>query len=566
MDFRLAMAVWVLAFLNPSHSSSSIQITDLQHNPGLLALDMGKSFVRIGKHRLYHVVDLKQCEPIFARLDVAIHGLKSFGNLSDLTAMLESKFSNTRKMFQNLMPRQRNKRGLLNFVGSAIKQITGNLDNDDLIEISKTLKALEIDDKILINENNEQARINTQLQDRLNKFIEQFEFDHNLIRKNLIAAKSNSGIDKTIKLLREILKINIQLDNLESHLKLIFESIQLAKLNTIPRDILSPDELSIILDHFTNHKIIIDSIDQVYQFLNLSAFYNHTKIVFIVEIPLLDELAYRTLLLEPLIVKNKTLKLPAHAAITNDQQFYFIIEECQRVGHNQICHPENLNNFTLDGCFPYLLKGIPANCSFKEVSLPSEIKSITDNHLIAKQINSQEIATTCGMRNRTLSGTFLIEYHNCTIIINGLEFTNKEWYKVEPLLVVPMDGLEIQTIDIEPQISFEKLHFINRHHLETLNSKTNVTAFTSISLSSISLIIATIAIFFLISRKFSNHWNHHNKKPSSGHRVEFTANEDVSIFKEGQVTDESSQISRLQELEREVHRLEEPLATLFHSK
>ncbi|XP_055534450.1 uncharacterized protein LOC129723961 [Wyeomyia smithii] len=566
MDFRLAMAVWVLAFLNPSHSSSSIQITDLQHNPGLLALDMGKSFVRIGKHRLYHVVDLKQCEPIFARLDVAIHGLKSFGNLSDLTAMLESKFSNTRKMFQNLMPRQRNKRGLLNFVGSAIKQITGNLDNDDLIEISKTLKALEIDDKILINENNEQARINTQLQDRLNKFIEQFEFDHNLIRKNLIAAKSNSGIDKTIKLLREILKINIQLDNLESHLKLIFESIQLAKLNTIPRDILSPDELSIILDHFTNHKIIIDSIDQVYQFLNLSAFYNHTKIVFIVEIPLLDELAYRTLLLEPLIVKNKTLKLPAHTAITNDQQFYFIIEECQRVGHNQICHPENLNNFTLDGCFPYLLKGIPANCSFKEVSLPSEIKSITDNHLIAKQINSQEIATTCGMRNRTLSGTFLIEYHNCTIIINGLEFTNKEWYKVEPLLVVPMDGLEIQTIDIEPQISFEKLHFINRHHLETLNSKTNVTAFTSISLSSISLIIATIAIFFLISRKFSNHWNHHNKKPSSGHRVEFTANEDVSIFKEGQVTDESSQISRLQELEREVHRLEEPLATLFHSK
>ncbi|XP_055525304.1 uncharacterized protein LOC129718510 [Wyeomyia smithii] len=480
--------------------------------------------------------------------------------------MLESKFSNTRKMFQNLMPRQRNKRGLLNFVGSAIKQVTGNLDNDDLIEISKTLKALEIDDKILINENNEQARINTQLQDRLNKFIEQFEFDHNLIRKNLIAAKSNSGIDKTIKLLREILKINIQLDNLESHLKLIFESIQLAKLNTIPRDILSPDELSIILDHFTNHKIIIDSIDQVYQFLNLSAFYNHTKIVFIVEIPLLDELAYRTLLLEPLIVKNKTLKLPAHTAITNDQQFYFIIEECQRVGHNQICHPENLNNFTLDGCFPYLLKGIPANCSIKEVSLPSEIKSITDNHLIAKQINSQEIATTCGMRNRTLSGTFLIEYHNCTIIINGLEFTNKEWYKVEPLLVVPMDGLEIQTIDIEPQISFEKLHFINRHHLETLNSKTNVTAFTSISLSSISLIIATIAIFFLISRKFSNHWNHHNKKPSSGHRVEFTANEDVSIFKEGQVTDESSQISRLQELEREVHRLEEPLATLFHSK
>lgn len=448
MDFRLAMAVWVLAFLNPSHSSSSIQITDLQHNPGLLALDMGKSFVRIGKHRLYHVVDLKQCEPIFARLDVAIHGLKSFGNLSDLTAMLESKFSNTRKMFQNLMPRQRNKRGLLNFVGSAIKQITGNLDNDDLIEISKTLKALEIDDKILINENNEQARINTQLQDRLNKFIEQFEFDHNLIRKNLIAAKSNSGIDKTIKLLRKILKINIQLDNLESHLKLIFESIQLAKLNTIPRDILSPDELSIILDHFTNHKIIIDSIDQVYQFLNLSAFYNHTKIVFIVEIPLLDELAYRTLLLEPLIVKNKTLKLPAHTAITNDQQFYFIIEECQRVGHNQICHPENLNNFTLDGCFPYLLKGIPANCSFKEVSLPSEIKSITDNHLIAKQINSQEIATTCGMRNRTLSGTFLIEYHNCTIIINGLEFTNKEWYKVEPLLVVPMAGFEIQTIDI----------------------------------------------------------------------------------------------------------------------
>lgn len=540
----------VIISSSTARSSPSIQITDLQRNPGLLTLDIGKTFVKIGKHQIYHTIDLKRYEPILAKLEIILQGIKSFENYTDITKMLESKFSNTQTLFHNLMPRHRNRRGLFNFLGSTLKQITGNLDDNDLIKISENIRKLESNNEILINENNEQVQINSQLQDRMNRIIRQLEKDHDQIKRSLIDSRTSSGVAKNLIILQDILKTNILIDNVNDHFRTIFEIVQLAKLRVISKDILTPDELKIIIQQFETQKLNVETVDQMYEFLEISSFHNETKIIFVIEIPSLETLAYKTLLLEPLIIKDRTLKVPATIAIINDFNLYFINKPCQEIGRNHICSLENLQNSTNDGCFSMLLNGKPANCSFKEVSQVSVVKPLTPNHLVVKQIKNQEIITSCGIHNRTLTGTFLIEYHNCTIYIDGLEFTNKEWYKTGQLSIVPLDGLDIQIKDLEPEMSFEKIHINNRHHLDSLRKTMNSVVLTSMSLSGVSLLAIIIAILFYMSRKIF-----HEKQ-----RAKPTGNEDVSDFKEGPVTDVNA--TRVKLLERQLLASNSKLATL----
>lgn len=89
--------------------------------------------------------------------------LKAFENFTDLINQLEPKFITVQTLHQNFLPISRQKRGLINVLGTTIKQITGNLDNNDLIQISEIIRKLESNSQVLINENNEQVKINDQL-------------------------------------------------------------------------------------------------------------------------------------------------------------------------------------------------------------------------------------------------------------------------------------------------------------------------------------------------------------------------------------------------------------------
>lgn len=149
--------------------------------------------------------------------------LKAFTNFSDIINLLESKFDTTKNLYRNLLPITRKKRGLINMLGTTTKQITGNLDNNDLIEFSETIKKFEYDNQLLINENNEQAKINTQLQDRINRVLRELEMQHNQIRKNIITQRSDLGQNKNMQLLQEIIKINLYMDTFNSHLETVSE-------------------------------------------------------------------------------------------------------------------------------------------------------------------------------------------------------------------------------------------------------------------------------------------------------------------------------------------------------
>jgi regulator of replication initiation timing len=151
-----------------------------------------------------------------------------------MTDLLLAKLSNTQQLFAELQPRGRSKRGLFNFIGTGIKIITGNLDENDLMKISRNLQDLSHNSKALINENNEQRLINYQFQNRLNRIINQLGNQQVQISKNLIMARDNKT-GKDFVVFKEIFKIHFNLDFLKSHLEDIFEAIKLAKLQILSK-------------------------------------------------------------------------------------------------------------------------------------------------------------------------------------------------------------------------------------------------------------------------------------------------------------------------------------------
>lgn len=63
---------------------------------------------------------------------------------------------------------------ILNALGSAIKLSTGNLDDNDLVQINNDINDLRSGTHKLVRANNQQIQINRQLQDRINGIIKAF--------------------------------------------------------------------------------------------------------------------------------------------------------------------------------------------------------------------------------------------------------------------------------------------------------------------------------------------------------------------------------------------------------
>lgn len=499
MEARTTSLLFLITLIMATYGS--IQIMDLSQNPGLVIISAGESFMKVGEHRIYHTIDFDLYQPTFTKFKAIIKELRTFGNFTELNDIISAKLDNLRNIYFGLRMKTRQKRGLINFVGSGIKFLTGNMDHEDYIEISRDLDDLKSQNNNLVRENNQQRKINFDMQDRINKLIKQLNYQQSLIVKNLNNAQSNNNLQNQIQLLEKLVNVNIQLDHLISHFKDVSESIHLAKLNLISKHILQPDELSFSIEKLEEKGIIIDNIEQVYDFLEISAFYNMSKLVFVIKIPSIEKVTYNHLILEPIPVENKIMKLPSNTAMISENSTYFITKDCRQIEGHRICTKNSdVADFSNDTCFSKLLRGMTGTCVFERFNNSKEIRQVTTNHIVVKSKLPVKIETNCGITSRNLSGSFLIQYRNCSINLDSTTFENTEIIRRELPLIIPLDGLQItQQVSEKP---IENLHIINRNHLETISHRIQ---YSSISLSVLSILgIISLIILYMFKSKNIN--------------------------------------------------------------
>lgn len=492
-------------------TSQTIQIHDMTRNPGLLTLQTGNTQIKTGRHRIYHAIDLDKYEPLLDTIETAINGLNIFPDLTDLTTMMRTKFKNTKELYRRILPFKqiRQKRGALNFLGSAIKVVTGNLDESDLIQINNDINNLRLDNQELIRQNNIQVTYNKHLEQRINTIIDSVNEQQKIIKQQIIAARqsliNNRQINQNFTVIRQVFKISYHIDLITDHLNAVFEVIQLAKINVISKNFLETEEIKFILDRLEEENIPILNPDQAYDYLDIRAFFKGHTLYFIIGIPQISRRPFNHLLLEPLPINGQMIKLPWHHAAISENFTYFLKDSCQSIGENTLCDEDKLQDVSKDECFSKILRGLPGRCTFINYSNITNIKRLTDNYVVIKN-SSVTLVTDCLPNGRNLSGTFVIFFSNCTIAIDGKSF-NTVTFLTKPLQAIPLDGVKIEQSNLEAELNLhvlEKMHIQNREQLQIYRNRFNLQTYTSLGLSSTCIVLGSCIIVFTWYRRRSS--------------------------------------------------------------
>lgn len=196
----------------------------------------------------------------------------------------------------------RNRRGLINIVGSGLKGLFGTMDNEDSEYYEKTIRTMQSNSENLQNSLKSQIVIMKSLNEQ-NKALHNSYYSHEDKINELVDKLNNLAqhVDKVNKEIivnkyferihRQILDKTLALD-IETDI--IQQAIFLLKSNFIHPVILKPSKLIEILEQSTNkHSLLFEPSIENYNYLieesEVKSYLLGKKIIIIVEIPLVEE-------------------------------------------------------------------------------------------------------------------------------------------------------------------------------------------------------------------------------------------------------------------------------------
>ncbi|XP_062536421.1 uncharacterized protein LOC134205295 [Armigeres subalbatus] len=409
-------------------SSSYMEILDLNQNPGIVAFRTNSVFLKEGFHTLFHKFNLYSYRIILKQYESIIKNLEENPNIEEIVNILKQKHSQANFILENLTVKRRRTKRSLNFLGSTIKMITGNLDNEDLLKIENQLESLKHSNNALVTENNEQVRINELFENRINNLTKQAYRQSREI--DSIVKQARLSLDRPIdwKHILHIHSIIFNIDMIQHQLATIFESIQLSKLGIISKTFLQPSELEFATQLLESQGITIESFDQTYEFLEPVAFHNNSDIIVLIKIPKLRRGDYVQLQLETIPIHNKVIAINATSAIIGNNESYLVMHPCTNIEKRSICDLQNLFNVSNDKCLHPILRGNAGTCTFTKSPTISEFKTVENlGVLIKNSVKPTLIQNSCGFGPRNLTGTFLVSFKDCLVTLNGKHFNSKSF-------------------------------------------------------------------------------------------------------------------------------------------
>lgn len=230
---------------------AQVEIEDLTNNPGLMTLRTNDARIIDEHHKLVHEVNLLNFDSNIRNIKDNIDFITKDDNCNHMMVdTLKHKLIMLESSFDVIKPNFRNKRGLINVLGSGIKFITGNMDNDDAIEIKNSIEAITLNNKQLILSHNAQVIINKELISRFDNITDHINNQQKIIKKHI--SKFEEKMKNDVKYLQFLYQINFDNDTIKTYLDNIFQTIQMAKLNVISKSIFTPKEISFI------YKILVE--------------------------------------------------------------------------------------------------------------------------------------------------------------------------------------------------------------------------------------------------------------------------------------------------------------------
>jgi len=513
-----------------------IKIQDLKENPGILPFKLGTSKLKIASHTFLYYHNIP---PIINQMNTLNKVHKNIKNIIDLSPLsfkeplqnfynhLDYEIITLNQKVQLFHLSKRNKRGLLNPLGSIIKFITGNLDNEDSLQIRNSLEKIETSQTNVIKKVNRQLSITQNLMVNINQTMSTIIKNQNTISQKLLELQEaiNKVTFEFIHFLeiKDILsQLKLNLDSLLHFVTEIENAITFAKLGIAHPSIISLENLYKInlelSNLYNNDQLLIikeDYLRSYYNIIKTNVYFFDDKIIFSLDFPLVNSKTFQYYRLFSIPTKNKTVLLPPSSYISlSDTEYQYHNEECTKLEHNYFCEANNLQSTQENDCITSLLsvQGEPKYCEYVPVQTNRDfIEEINEGHYIGIFPKKEKVQTNCEQTNiAVLQGTFLFTVPpGCSLQTTHYKYINKKGSLIGNPLI--LENIKLANISIKPvgnlnieKVSLSKLHEIQLQTLqetpiEEIAAHKEILRWSSTTF--ILLIILFLAILITTKRK-----------------------------------------------------------------
>lgn len=450
---KLSIFLTLLAMINNASSDPRrIEIKDMQNNPGILPLKLGPARIQYTQHTFIHNYpfpplrdQILKLKTVISQFDKAkVHTLDQELQLQYLSFETDHLIKNVLTIHPDfLKPQTKNKRGLVNVLGSIFKFISGNLDASDGERYDHAIAELSSNQQNIVKHFDQQLSINKQLvknyEDTLRNISMNFQALDEIINE-LTEAEGVTNLFNTVKFV--ILDLKTLINEIQTALS--FATIGILHMSIIDENQINnmKKELQKLQEEqsfYSNENVLF------VRTISVDFYVTPDHIVFLLHVPLLDKITFNLYHLYSVPTPNNTVIIPptSHVAISEDN-IYYLKEKCKFLQEQYFCSISQIEkNYQQDTCIKNLLqvkhnpqcKNIPVN-----ISEPL-IETINDEKYLAILPRETLFHEKCDTEEvHKLKGVFLIRVpFSCKFVTKDFTYVNfREPTTEEPVYLPPL--------------------------------------------------------------------------------------------------------------------------------
>lgn len=447
MTMYFVIKLAILIIIPKIYHFQKLEIKNLNDDP-ILILKTNDCKIQVGSIKVVHPIDLNNIQKTVDSINKFIYNkLDDKNDKLDLYKIVKQK---CRKLYDNLQqikPIKHYRQKRWDALGSAWKWLAGSPDAIDLRMIESKMTEL-------VNENNQQIQINNQIDERIRMITDTI---------NKAVTTTNTANKITLSEIEMIAAI-INIDNINTILEDIQDAIVKTKIGLASNKVISLKELMMIKDLMTSQGVNITLPEEALQYVIPKVAVNKETLLFILETPKLEEETSLTAMIVPLTVNETIIKeYPQHIVKTKQKLFTTINR------NNFVQKYSEIKEFE-DECIKPLIMGTKSICNVTAKS-ETTVRFITEDKLLIDNAKEEILLSDCGPNNRTITGNFLITFHNCTLIVKNKKFQSFEIKSETEEIQGALHNLEItrkliKSVDID---LIEQQNIQNRKRLTHMN-------------------------------------------------------------------------------------------------
>ncbi|XP_062717057.1 uncharacterized protein LOC134292179 [Aedes albopictus] len=257
------------------------------------------------------------------------------------------------------------------------------------------------------------------------------------------------------------------IDELTQQIKTIGEAIILARFSIPSIRLIGLTELTVAQNFLKDQGLNIATAKSVLEIARAYVVTTKDSIKYILRVPKVTNEIYTLYQVEAAISNGTRVHLDTNFYL-NGTAPYSTKSVSDSYADQFICQSSQLESPSK--CVQKFMGGSSAHCPMEKVCSRNIVKRINDGKIIVQDADIM-LKSNCSLHRNKLEGSYLIQFSECTILLDGERFININ-VDIPGKTFIPTTGLKVNftnVIDRIPPEHLQILHMMHREHIQHLN-------------------------------------------------------------------------------------------------